>query len=103
MIQPAEALARRLVLHTRRIERSVEGIANRTLAAKGAPSEQQTRSTNTSLDDPAARVAATTGDQVLPETARKYTGSLDVDQLTDRVLRELDRRVVAVRERFGRT
>ena len=103
ILENANALAQRLLTHTRRVEKRIEELAELTLRRISSTVERQTASDKSAADESAAqaRLAAYQGAATSMQAEPGARG-IDVDQLTDRVIRELDRRVVAVRERMGR-
>lgn len=103
ILENADALAQRLLTHTRRVEERIEGLATLTLRQISATAERQTASTKPPVDEPTPQVRMAAYGGAATSMQAEFGGrGIDVEQLTDRVIRELDRRVVAVRERRGR-
>lgn len=103
LLENANALAQRLLTHTRRVEARIAGLAELTLRRISATLERQTASAKSPADEPQAPARMAAIENAAASMQDEFRGrGIDVDQLTDRVIRELDRRVVAVRERMGR-
>jgi hypothetical protein len=102
ILEKCQALAQRLELQTRRVEERREEGPMLTIQRISATAERKAPSTRVSVDEPLARAAMDGHPSPLSSMQGQFGNLNNFDQLTDRVIRELDRRVVATRERLGR-
>jgi hypothetical protein len=103
VLESSRKLAQRLTQNTRRVEARIERLAALTLQRNNATGEGRATARKRLAEERSAP-ARMGADEELSSSmqAPPVNSGIDVYQLTDQVIRELDRRIVATRERIGR-
>jgi hypothetical protein len=98
----SESLPHRIMLQRRRVE---EDSVARALKSEGKKTQSLLSELPVTVENPQLRVRRkAAGDSVSPAERRDYDGrpEVNVTQIADAVLQQLDRRLIAARERMGR-